>query len=82
MVSWPPHLAIQLTFVFSQAPPPFAALLAQEEKEMTQVNNSISSLQKDMVRLSTLITDKRGQQEKLVQGNVLMENDFIHTLKV
>lgn len=70
------------TSVFSQAPPLVAALLGQEEKEMTQVNQSISSLQKDMVRLNALITDKRGQQEKLVQGNVLMENDFIHALKV
>ena len=35
-----------------------------------------------MVRLSALITEKRGQQEKLEQGNILMENDFIHALKV
>lgn len=35
-----------------------------------------------MVRLSALITEKRGQQEKLEQGNILVENDFIHALKV
>jgi hypothetical protein len=35
-----------------------------------------------MVRLSALITEKRGQQEKLEQGNIIMENDFIHALKV
>ena len=54
----------------------------QEEKERSQVEHSISSLQKDMVRLSALITEKRGQQERLEQGNILMENDFIHALKV
>jgi len=46
------------------------------------VEHGIASLQKDMVRLNTLITDKRGQQEKLVQGNILTENDFINALKV
>lgn len=58
------------------------AQLEQEEKERSQVEHSISSLQKDMVRLSALITEKRGQQEKLEQGNIIMENDFIHALKV
>lgn len=58
------------------------AQLEQEEKERSQVEHSISSLQKDMVRLSALITEKRGQQEKLEQGNIIMENDFIHVLKV
>ena len=58
------------------------ALLEQEEKERSQVEHSIGSLQKDMARLSALITEKRGQQEKLEQGNILMENDFIHALKV
>ncbi len=42
----------------------------------------IGSLQKDMVRLNTLITDKRGKQERLAQGNILTENDFINALKV
>ena len=58
------------------------AQLEQEEKERSQIEHSISSLQKDMVRLSALITEKRGQQEKLEQGNIIMENDFIHALKV
>ena len=66
----------------SQISPFVAALLEQEEKERSQVEHSIGSLQKDMVRLSGLITEKRGQQEKLEQGNILMENDFIHALKV
>ena len=56
--------------------------LSHEEKEQAKVEHGISSLQKDMVRLNTLITEKRGQQEKLVQGNILTENDFINALKV
>ena len=59
-----------------------AALLSREEKEHLQVEHNIASLQKDMVRLSTLITEKRGEQEKLEQGNILTENDFIYALKV
>ena len=58
------------------------AQLEQEERESSQIEHSISSLQKDMVRLSALITEKRGQQERLEQGNILIENDFIHALKV
>ena len=56
--------------------------LSYEEKEQAKVEHGISSLQKDMVRLNTLITEKRGQQERLVQGNILSENDFINALKV
>ena len=59
-----------------------AELLEREEKERWQVQHGIGSLQKDMVRLNTLITAKRGHQERLEQGNILTENDFIHTLKV
>ena len=46
------------------------------------VEHGIASLQKDMVRLNALITEKRGEQEKLAQGSTLAENDFIHALKV
>ena len=56
--------------------------LAREQKEGAQVHHNIESLQKDMVRLSTLLTEKRGQQEKLEQSNNLLEKDFIHALKV
>ena len=58
------------------------ALLSSEQKEHSMVEHGIASLQKDMVRLNTLITEKRGEQEKLEQGSTLAENDFIHALKV
>ena len=56
--------------------------LSREEREEAQVEHSISSLQHDVARLNSLITEKKGQQEKLEQGTILMENDFIHALKV
>jgi hypothetical protein len=50
--------------------------------ESGQVEYSISTLQHDVARLNSLITVKKGEQEKLEQGTVLLENDFIHALKV
>ena len=58
------------------------ALLSSEQKDHSKVEHGIASLQKDMVRLNALITEKRGEQEKLEQGSTLAENDFIHALKV
>lgn len=55
--------------------------LSREQQEQDQVKHNISSLQIDVARLNTLITDKKGQQEKLEQGTILLENDFIHALK-
>ena len=36
----------------------------------------------DMVKLNQLIHKNRGKQDTLQQDNILMENDFIATLKV
>ncbi len=60
----------------------YVGQLAREERDRGQVEFNISSLQKDIVRLNTLITEKRGAQEHLEQGTVLLENDYIHALKV
>ena len=38
-------------------------------------------LRKDMSKLHNLLTDKKSEQENLEQGNLLIENDFIHSLK-
>ena len=56
--------------------------LTREQCERAEVEHNISTLQQDVARLSALITEKKGQQEKLEQGTILMENDFIHALKV
>ena len=59
-----------------------SALITREKKEHSKVEHGIASLQNDMVRLNTLITEKRGDEEKLQQENILAENDFIYALKV
>ena len=60
----------------------YAGQLEREKKESGTVQQSISRLQHEMSRLSTVITEKRGEQQRLEQSNVLMQNDFIYTLKV
>lgn len=35
-----------------------------------------------MIKLNTLIAEKRGLQERLEEKNVIAENDFTHVLKV
>lgn len=56
--------------------------LTREERQHAKVQQSIDSLQKDMVRLNSLLVEKRGLQGKLEQSNILLEKDFIHNLKV
>lgn len=51
------------------------------EKEIREVNKGIESLHKDIVKLNALITHKRGEEESLQQGNILVEGDFVATLK-
>ena len=66
--------------------PTFSLLISDEvcghEKEIREVNKGIESLHKDTVKLNALITHKRGEEESLQQGNVLVEGDFVATLKV
>lgn len=56
--------------------------LAREKYEEAQVEHNISSIQKDIMRLNTLITEKKGEQEELEHRTFILENDFIHALKV
>ncbi|KAI6653384.1 Coiled-coil domain-containing protein 40 [Oopsacas minuta] len=53
----------------------------QEKVENREVAKSMSGLRKDMSKLHELLTHKRSEQENLEQGNLLIENDFIHSLK-
>ncbi|KAL5473502.1 hypothetical protein EMCRGX_G027992 [Ephydatia muelleri] len=55
--------------------------LSQEQKECAQIQHSITSHQNDMIKLNTLIAEKRGLQERLEEKNVIAENDFTHVLK-
>ena len=52
------------------------------ERDILEVNRSLESLHKDTVKLNGLITLKRGEQEGLQQSNMLVESDFVNTLKV
>ena len=61
---------------------PLSGQLEREEKERATVRQSISRLQHEMRRLSTLISEKSGEQYRLEQDNVLMQNDFVNALKV
>ena len=56
--------------------------LEREERERATVAQNISRLQHEMSRLSTLISQKSGEQHRMEQDNVLMQNDFVHALKV
>ena len=56
--------------------------LVQQQSEAKTVERNISQLQHDMVKLNTLVAKKKSEQESLEQGNLLMEGDFVHTLKV
>ena len=56
--------------------------LVQEQTEAKNVERNISQLQHDMVKLNTLVAKKKSEQESLEQGNLLMEGDFVHALKV
>ena len=59
-----------------------AGQLEREEKERVSVEQSISRLQHEMRRLCTLISEKSGEQTRLEQDNLLVQNDFVHALKV
>ena len=56
--------------------------LVQQQSEAKTVERNISQLQHDMVKLNTLVAKKKSEQESLEQGNLLMEGDFVHALKV
>ena len=56
--------------------------LSTEQKSYSTTQRSIESLQKDMVKMNMLISSKKGEQDKLEQGNSLIEKDFVHSLKV
>jgi len=56
--------------------------LIVEDHECAGVEHRISGLQKDLTRLSTLLMEKKGQQQNLEQSNILLETDFIRALKV
>lgn len=46
------------------------------------MEKSVSRLQHEMKRLTTLISEKSDEQYRLEQSNLLIQNDFVDILKV
>ena len=50
--------------------------------EMKDIERNIRNMQNEMTKFNTLITKEKGIKESLEQANILMEDEFIRTLKV
>ncbi len=60
----------------------FAGNINRQNLEMADIERSIRHMQNDMIKLNKLIHKEKGIQMDLSQNNVLMENDFVGSLKV
>ena len=59
-----------------------AGELGSHSNEISDIERNIRSMQNDMTKLNQLITKEHGYKMDLQQSNILMENDFILSLKV
>ncbi len=50
--------------------------------ETGDIERNISHMQNDMIKLNVLLHKEKGMETNLQQNNILMENDFIGSLKV
>jgi len=55
--------------------------IESNEKELVKLQRNFASLQRDVVKLDTLISENRSVQESLANSNVLMETEFLRKLK-
>jgi len=55
--------------------------IESHKNEMRDSERNIRNMQNDMTKLNLLINKESGMKEFLQQNNILMENDFIQTLK-
>ena len=60
----------------------FPGEITSQRNEIKDIERSIRNMHNDMVKLNQLIHKNRDKQDTLQQDNILMENDFIATLKV
>jgi hypothetical protein len=49
---------------------------------MKDIERNIRNMQNEMTKLNTLITKEKGTKDNMEQSNILMEDEFIRTLKV
>jgi len=55
--------------------------IEQNERELIALQRNYAALQRDVVKLDTLISENKGVQENLSNNNVLMESEFLRKLK-
>ena len=53
-----------------------------QHDETADIERNIRNMHNDMLKLNMLLHKEKGTQHNLQQGNILMENDFIGSLKV
>ncbi|XP_052383473.1 uncharacterized protein LOC127932288 isoform X2 [Oncorhynchus keta] len=56
--------------------------MQQEQREQAELERHMKELMADMLKLNFLLIENRHLNQALKQGNVLMETDFLHRLKV
>ena len=56
--------------------------ISAETVEATEIRKNIRGLRNDMIRLNQLLHRERGYSETLEKDNILIENDFVTSLKV
>ena len=60
----------------------FSGDIQHHLSEMKDIERNIRNMQNEMTKFNTLITKEKGIKESLEQANILMEDEFIRTLKV
>nr|XP_020669348.1 coiled-coil domain-containing protein 40 isoform X1 [Pogona vitticeps] len=56
--------------------------IQQEKNELKNIERHMKNMANDLVKLHLLINKNRENSEELQQGNTIMENEFVRTLKV
>ncbi|KAJ7315884.1 hypothetical protein JRQ81_002046 [Phrynocephalus forsythii] len=56
--------------------------IQQEKNELKDIEHHMKNMANDLVKLHLLINKNRENSEELQQGNTIMENEFVRTLKV
>ena len=71
-----------MRFIYNNQTTLFTDEIDREKLETSDIERNIRNLQNDMLKLNMLLHKERGTQHELYQSNVLMENDFVGSLKV
>lgn len=58
------------------------ANIETEQKGIAGLSKEIKQMQLDMVRLNSIIAERTGREQHLIQDTALLESDFVGELKV